>query len=184
MSYLETYQNLFISEEHYNDHVVDKGRYDYVLNHISKNNYQNMIDISSGRGCLIKYIKKENINIDITSTDLFKFNNIKDIKFIQLDLTNTNDYTNITQEYDLLTCLDVLEHVEEEFIDQIFELFTRLSDNFCFSIANHSDIHNDVELHLIQKEKDWWTDKILKYFKIIETFNYYPNLYNYILIRS
>jgi hypothetical protein len=163
----------------YNDGGVD--RYDFVVEEIVKNNYKKIIDISSGRGLLIEAIKNVNPNIDITSTDLSKFNEI-DVKFIELDLTNKNDYHKVIEKYEFLSCLDVLEHIEEKYIEDILIFFKSLAENFIFTIANHSDIINGIELHLIQKDKIFWNILLTKHFEIVDTFSKYNNkLYCYIL---
>lgn len=177
----EIYKNVFQKNPNYNVHISDKERYNFVINEVIVNNYKKIIDISSGRGFYIKNLLKRINNVDITSTDLFKFNNI-DIKFIKLNLSNVDDYVNITEKYEFLSCLDVIEHVGEEHLDNIFTFFSKILNNFCFSIANHSDIENGIELHLIQKNKKWWDDMLSNYFDIKNSFVKYNNrLYCYVL---
>lgn len=181
MDYTKLYGDIFKGNEEYNIHIQDRDRYDYVINEIINNNYKKIIDISSGRGFFIKYLREKSELIDITSTDLSKFNDL-DIKFIRLNLMNKSDYNNVVETYDFLSCLDVLEHVEETNIEDIFIFFKALSNNFCFSIANHPEVYDDIEYHLIQKDKFWWDDTLSKHFDIIESFICYDGLlYKYIL---
>lgn len=181
MKYKEVYDNIFNTKMRYNVHIGDKDRYDFVIENIIQNNYKKIIDISSGRGYFIKYLKELKNDIDITSTDLKKFNNI-DVKFIELNLCEKSDYQKIVEKYDHLSCMDVLEHVEEKHIEDILQFFSTLSNNFCFTIANHSDVQNGVELHLIQKNMNWWNDVLNRNFIIIKSFSKYNNrLYCYVL---
>jgi len=47
-------------------------------------------------------------------------------------------------------------------------------------VANHSDIIDGIELHLIQENNDWWKTKIEKNFKIIHNRGNHANtLYMY-----
>lgn len=184
MDYLKIYEEVFKNYDDYDMHIGYYDRYNYILKELNIKKYQKIIDISSGKGILIKILQEKFPSIDICCTDIKKFNDIN-VNFIKLDLTNKNDYNNITDKYDLLLCLDVLEHIEEKYIDDILEFLLSLSTTFCFSIANHSDIKNNYELHLIQKNKKWWNKKLKKYYKIIKTFNKYDNkLYCYILTKK
>jgi len=184
MDYSGIYKKLFNVKDNYNVHVSDKERYDFVIEEINKNNFKNIIDISSGRGYFIKYLKEKSQNVEITSTDLEKFNDY-DVKFIKLDLSDKSDYDKFTEKYELLSCMDVLEHIEEKHIDDILLFFCGLSDKFCFTIANHSDVHNGVELHVTRQNKDWWDKKLSNYFTIKNSFVKYDNrLYCYILDKK
>lgn len=184
MNYIDIYKNLFIKKDNYNVHILDKERYDFVINEIINNDHKKIIDISSGRGFFIKYLLEKKSAVEITSTDLEKFHNY-DVNFIKLDLSNKSDFLNITEKYDLLSCMDVLEHIEEKYIEDILLFFTGLSNNFCFTIANHSDIHNGVELHVTRKNKDWWDKKLNNYFTIKNSFVKYDNrLYCYVLEKK
>ncbi len=113
-----------------------------------------------------------------------KFHNY-DVNFIKLDLSNSSDYDKFTETYDLLSCMDVLEHIEEKHINDILSFFCKLSQKFCFTIANHSDIHNGIELHVTRKNKEWWDKKLNNYFNIKNSFVKYDNrLYCYTLEKK
>lgn len=181
MKYEEIYENVFNNKPNYNVHISDKDRYDFVIEEVIFNKYKKIIDISSGRGYFIKYLSELKQDIDITSTDIKKFNNI-DVKFIELNLTQKSDYLKFVEKYDHLSCMDVLEHIEEKYIDDILQFFCTLSNKFCFTIANHSDVQNGVELHLIQKDVEWWNNVLSKYFIIKKDFKKYNDrLYCYVL---
>jgi len=182
MEYKKIYDEVFNNNKEYNYHVYDKDRYDFVINEIFKNNYNDVIDISSGRGFLIKYLMEKNQNINITSTDLSKFNDL-DINFVQLNLTEKSDYDKITNKYDFLSCMDVLEHIELKYIHDIFYFFKSISNNFAITVANHSDIFSGHELHLIQEDKLWWDNVFSKYFIIVDSWSggWKGLLYSYIL---
>jgi hypothetical protein len=61
----------------------------------------------------------------------------------------------------------VLEHVQKECVEDIFKTLNKISKFSIFTIANHSDIHNGVELHLIQENMSYWEPIIKKYFEVL-----------------
>ena len=168
------YKRIFMKHKEYNVHDIDKDRYDFVIDGIIDNDYNKIIDISSGRGSLIKHLRNKKQDIHITSTDIHKFNNL-DVEFIQLDLTKKDDLNKITETYDMLSCLDVLEHIEEKHINDVLLAFKKISNHFCFTVANHSEIIDRFELHLIQKNKDWWDEIFENHFTIINSFVKYDD---------
>ena len=62
--------------------------------------------------------------------------------------------------------LDFLEHIEKKYIDDILTTFRDLSPYCIIAVANHSDIINGVQLHLIQENNDWWKSKLEDKFNI------------------
>lgn len=166
MDYLNTYSQLFAKG--YNKFGSNKLNIEHTLNFIKTNPVENMIDISSGAGVLVKIISEQHPKIKITCTDLSNFNNLN-FNFIELDLSKEKDFEKIVNnKYDLLTCLDVLEHLEKNMIPYVLENFSKISNNVILSIANHSDIQNDVELHTIIENLEYWIPEIEKFFSIVE----------------
>ena len=160
MNYNKMYTQLF-SNANYSKHGYTEPRYIFANENIDRFSANNIIDIGSGRGVLLELIKKTHPNIRLVSTDLQKFHNI-DCEFINLDLTNKNTYFYPAQKFDLLMCLDVLEHLDKCYITQVFEWFAEISKYQVLSIANHSEIINGIELHTIQENIDYWISLINK----------------------
>lgn len=189
MNYRETYTKLFSTKD-YSIHGENEFRYQVVNNFIKKNdnNIKNLIDIGSGRGILLDLLKKENSKIEILSTDLEKYHNL-DFNFKKIDLSDNQSYFFDKEIYDLLTCLDVLEHLEKSFIENVFDWFSKISKTQILTIANHSEILNGQEIHTIQEDLSYWETIIEKYLTIIskETKIFYhmgkPH-YLYILITT
>ncbi|CAB4130773.1 Glyco_tranf_GTA_type domain containing protein [uncultured Caudovirales phage] len=180
---ISLYEKLFQTKD-YNDHIKDLSRYNFVLEHIASTNPKSVIDISSGRGCLLRALPD---TVKITSTDIKKFHTI-DCEFLPLDLTKIDDTLFQRRQFDLLTCLDTLEHIPASAIDSALKFLSSLAINACFSIANHSDKANNIELHLTQEGKEWWENKINKYYYIISSKSeckYDKNhLYTYTLVSK
>jgi len=111
------YKELF-STKTYSVHPETEYRYVKALEFIEKV-YQDgftIADISSGRGIFLKLLeKKYNIN-DLTFTDIENFSS-SSISFLELDLNSKSSRDNFTGKYDIITVLDVLEHVEKQYIE-------------------------------------------------------------------
>lgn len=170
MNYLDVYSKLFSKE--YNRYGSNEISCPYAISFIKQNNIKKLIDIGTGAGNFPIAVSKEIPNVDITCTDLSKFNDL-DYKFIDVDLSKKEDLEKLeTNGYDLLTCLDVLEHLDKSFIDNVLENFARISKNAILTIANHSDIQNNIELHTIIEDISYWGPLIEKYFEIIDQGSY------------
>lgn len=181
------YTDLF-SNNTYNVHPDDEIRYKISLEYLDKY-YQkgdSIIDISSGRGTLIKLLLNCNYpNNLITSTDLQKFHNY-DVNFIQLDLNEKENIDLLSNnQYKFLFALDCLEHLKKENIENAILFLAKISYHSVFTIANHEEIIEGNELHLIQENINFWEDLINKYYKIKEKGIMYNNrLYIFKLISK
>ena len=175
MDYNKIYADIFKLSEYNSDNSVS---YERAINFLKKVNQvisiDNITDIGSGKANLIKKIRDIN-ELRIFSYDLECFYNINKFKNIEFNCLNLSNKKELSKIYDthILFCLDVMEHIEEKYIDNILEIFSKKSP-FCFlTIANHSDIINGNELHLIQKDNIFWDEKIKKYFNILEYETFY-----------
>jgi len=166
VNFKNIYESSF-NDTNYNKHPDEEYRFQLVKNFIIENEIKSVLDVGSGRGNVIKIIKELDPSIEITSCDLKKFHEY-DCEFLELNLCDKNSLSKIeNKNYDLLVCLDVLEHVQKDCVDDIFKTFNKISKFSILTIANHSDIHNGVELHLIQENMNYWEPKIQKYFDIL-----------------
>jgi len=167
MKYLENYRYLFKTHPNYNKGDLSIN-YSYPLEYIRTNqsHLKTHIDISSGRGGILNFMK-EFPDIVSTSTDIEKFNTL-DIDFIPIDLTqNISDLK--TRHWDVLTCLDVLEHIEESYIDSILQTFSEISDICLIAIANHEEVIDGIRLHITNYDQIYWMDKLKQYFTVLKT---------------
>jgi hypothetical protein len=170
MDYLNIYSKLF--NANYNQYGGSEKSIECSIDFIKKNNIKTLIDISTGTGTFPKFVSKEITDINITCTDLKKFNDLN-YEFISVDLSKNEDLEKIkTNGYELLTCLDVLEHLDKSFIDNVLKHFARISKNVILTIANHSDIQNGIELHTIIENMDYWRPVIENYFHIVKLESY------------
>lgn len=169
MDYLDIYSNAFTNNNYSSGHhiqydwVIDKLKSKFVISDIFT-----IIDIGSGRGHMLKLLHEHFPNAIITSVDLKNFHNLNFIHEFKLcDITSLEDRNRLIEnKYDVLINLDFLEHIEEKYIDDIIETFYKLAPYSIIAIANHSDIFDGVELHLIQQNNKWWEYKLQKIFDI------------------
>lgn len=63
--------------------------------------------------------------------------------------------------FDLVTCLDVLEHVDEQdALAGLRELIRVTRRRLLISVAWHSSVWHGVELHITRWPKEWWMDRL------------------------
>ena len=77
----------------------------------------------------------------------------------------------INQQFDLVTVIDILEHLEYDDLDKVLKNIHRMTEaNVLFSIPFLGDKNLDMdETHIIKEDKEWWLDKLSEYFVIKET---------------
>jgi 2-polyprenyl-3-methyl-5-hydroxy-6-metoxy-1,4-benzoquinol methylase len=163
IKYKEIYEKVF-DIPHYSKNDDRKISCQLVHDYLSGNE-KSVIDIGSGRGPVLIELLTKFENTQILSCDLKKFHDLN-VPFEVLDLTAELDKNNILMNYplfDFLTCMDVLEHIEEKELDDILSFFKLIAKKYLIIVANHSDVWGE-ELHLIQESMDWWESRLTKYF--------------------
>ena len=72
---------------------------------------------------------------------------------------------------DLVCCIDVLEHIEPDLINNVIKELSLITTNIGFytiDIGPAKKILSDGRnAHLIQKPSSWWLEKFVKYFDVI-----------------
>ena len=76
-----------------------------------------------------------------------------------------------TGTFDLVTCTDVLEHIEPECLDAVLKHIASLG-RFAFLIASTKKakkrLSDGRNAHLIVKPAEWWVSEVGRYFKILD----------------
>ena len=165
----DVYKNLFLKDPRYNSLISNFGfSYDRVLKNIENLAIGTCLDVGSGRGIMIDYFKEHRPEIKVYSSDLEKFHH-HNVDFMAIDLFKPETLDRIETEWpkmDLITCLDVMEHLPSSVIDEVFSRISRLGRIAIFTIANHPDVHNGVELHLTKENAEYWSNQLKKYYEI------------------
>ena len=76
------------------------------------------------------------------------------------------------READLVCCIDVLEHIEPQYLKNVLQDLSKITINLGF-FTIHTGPANKLlsdgrNAHLIQKPLSWWIPKICDYFEIIQ----------------
>ena len=134
---------------------------------INKNNIKNLLDYGCGKAEF--YHNKFNL-------DNIEYPSFKNFWGINIDLYDPG-YTKYSKlyknrTYDMVICIDVLEHIPIEDIDYVLEQLSNLSKKYiflnvgCYSAA--ALLPNGDNAHITIQEPEWWYEKILKLIKIRE----------------
>ena len=81
------------------------------------------------------------------------------------------------KKFDMIICIDVLEHVEPDLLDNVLIELNDLALKYIYLIIDRvpakKKLSDGRNAHLIQEGSLFWKEKISKYFKgIIKEFNY------------
>lgn len=159
MELLKLYDEVYINYDNYNSSILNKSgkKQIYVDNFINKND--KILDIGCGSGYTLKRLY--NKGYDIFGIDFSRECCNRYLKDFPHECVSILDYCNrSTIVYDVILCIDVLEHIPYNQIDNTLFNILGISNKALFGIANHSDIKCGVELHIIQEKVDWWLKKI------------------------
>lgn len=118
-----------------------------------------VLDCGCGMGHYLYAFKQFGVDVNGFEFSQYAVNNrpYKDINIVQGDIKSFKT----DKFYDLVTVLDVLEHVRYEDINNVLENIKEFGDTFLFSIPflGNPDLDND-ETHIIKESKEWWIDKL------------------------
>ena len=120
------------------------------------------LDFGCGKGKLLKNIS-ENLN--------------KNVKITGYDpaVEEFSDYPNT--QYDVVSCLDVLEHIEINLIDNVIDDILSITKNFCFVVVDLQPavkkLSDGRNAHILLAPPDWWVSKFNQRFTSILNFPIY-----------
>lgn len=76
------------------------------------------------------------------------------------------------QPADLVCCIDVLEHIEPELIENVIAELARITTGLGFFSIHMGPaekfLSDGRNAHLIQKPSSWWLPKLVQHFEILE----------------
>lgn len=123
-----------------------------------------VLDYGCGKGFHVHCWRSENIDAIGYDISQFAIENAYELAKGHTFMTLPDN------QFDLVTCLDVLEHVEENSARAIIkELFEKTKDggNCLFSICMYSHGRKDANFdldktHILLRSRDWWEHEIAK----------------------
>lgn len=120
-----------------------------------------VLDIGCGRGPYLRFWEDYTLSEGLELSQWAINNKICECEINQGDI---KDYESIPNYYDLVTVLDILEHLEEEDLQKALKNIHFLGEkNFLFSIPFEGDpnLYGD-HTHKIFKSKEWWLAELKK----------------------
>lgn len=82
-----------------------------------------------------------------------------------------------TEPVDILTCLDVLEHIEMASIDAVLREIHALTRNFCYLVIDLQPavkkLADGRNAHILLAPPEWWTGRVAQLFPCVTSFPVY-----------
>jgi len=164
-NYIEEYREIHLQNPKYGSNNDPSAKPADVLSLIQKNDCEYVLDYGCGKGVLVEFINNNNIICEGFDPAVEEF------------LHKPSYETG----YDCITCLDVLEHIPYNEIDDLLSDISFYDTQFIFfniALRKASQLlSNGSNAHLIVEDKDWWTETIKNNFPKhkIKTITYRPN---------
>ena len=144
--------NLYSKEYFIKRREAEPKDYFMTLQFIELLNPKNVFDFGTGTGktihCFIYF-----------GTDAYGYEPVEDARRMPFGMSNRRIFGTIPNKtYELVTCLDVLEHIDEKSLEHILEKIIKLSSKYIlFSICDleHWHLYKD-ETHVNCKSREWW----------------------------
>ena len=155
-------------EIYYASSILEAKHFVMAKQWISNWDVTNVLDLGCGFGhygyVIQEFLNRKYIGFDINEW-VVENTSYKNLDIRQGDITGSIAFPD--SNYDLVLCVDILEHIEEKDLDITLKLISELGKHFIFSIPwiGNPDLQTDTT-HKIFEEKDWWVEKLSKYFKI------------------
>jgi hypothetical protein len=146
-------QQLHVDNKGYGDNAGRGLGAEVVAQGAKLNGYKVILDYGCGKGALKKDLKKI----------------MPSLKVLEYDPAIPGKNTVPTRRPDLITCLDVLEHVEPEFLDSVLEHIHSLQAQAVMLLIAlepaNKILADGRNAHLIVESADWWKARLNPYFR-------------------
>jgi len=123
---------------------------DLINKLIARHKFNNILDYGSGK-CGLK-------------------TKLKNINYIAYEPSNER-YAETPEPCEFVVCIDVLEHIEPDCLDNVLDDLKRVTSNLGFFTINTQPAKKKLpdgrNAHLIQQKIDWWLPKIESRFEVI-----------------
>jgi hypothetical protein len=123
----------------------------HVLELIKEHGYADVVDYGCGKGSLGKLLREHNIPCQDYDPAIVA-------KCVP------------PQPADLVVCVDVMEHVEPEFLDAVLADLARVTKKLIFFVISNQPASKTLSdgrnAHLIVRDPPWWVHKIREHFHI------------------
>jgi len=103
---------------------------------------------------------------------------LSSLEALKVDLSGYFPYDPAFPEYgsvhsaDLVCCIDVLEHIEINFLDSVLDQIKEATNKFAFLTVHTGPaiktLQDGRNAHIIQAPSSWWLEKLVQRFEIIQ----------------
>jgi ubiquinone/menaquinone biosynthesis C-methylase UbiE len=161
MSEVERYDKAWATGEYVPLIGLEYVRAMYRLNLF--NNIKNLLDVGCGAGVAVAYHREigkiDAFGIDFTKYASSTWEKLDVSKWCSVAAAEAIPYKD--NQFEMVTCTDVLEHIPEENVKTVLEEMFRVgNDKFLFTIAltqaKKKMPHDGSEPHICVKEPGWW----------------------------
>lgn len=125
----------------------------FVTDIINKTGHEDILDYGAGKGNLGKHLTP-NHKIYITHYE-----------------PANPDWADTPEEHDLVCCIDVLEHIEPELLDNVLDDLQRVTKKLgiftVHTMPAAKTLPDGRNAHLIQQPPAWWLPKFLDRFELV-----------------
>lgn len=133
---------------------------------------ESVLDVGCAMGFIVKRLRERGIDaygIDISHYAISRAP--AEVK-PYLQVAPAHEIPFPDKRFDLIYCASVLEHIPEEFTDQVIAEFQRVANRAILGIAYkdlHSllDVHSDIT-HVNIKDEAWWRQKLPPEFEMVD----------------
>ncbi len=123
---------------------------------------KNVVDLGCGIGTFLNIFKKlgvtDVLGLDGEWVDKEKLSKNIDLKYFKQ--VNIEEKISIDRKYDLAICLEVFEHIKEEYTEIAVQSLTNLSDVIVFSASIPGQVGQN---HVNEEWFDYWEEKFKKH---------------------
>lgn len=163
------YDQIYTNIANYN---VVHSQKDLLVDFYAKSVSGNILDAGCGQGLHLKRLLQqgfETLGLEMSTVCCEKY--LQELPHVNDDIVHFSEVTN--SRFSGVICMDVLEHIPDAAgVRKIAESLSKISTSVLFGIANHSDVLDGIELHLIQEDSQWWLSLLRDVFKHCHVYSF------------
>ncbi len=163
---IQKYDHLFETNTIYNANT-EHPRYDVAERFLKRcEGVQLVADIGTGRGIFLKRLQRLGLQVFAVEPSRIIIERLKS-PFIVYG--TCDDLPFASDLFDVVFCLDVLEHIPERLTDESLRELRRVTKRYTvLSVATHEDCVDHLQLHITLKPYAEWERILSRYFTIVD----------------